>query len=165
MRRVLASSLCVVALGPLGAAHGQQLFKCVGATGNTSYQEEPCPVAAKEQEGKAAPASSRGNTAPMKAGWDARGVDAADEACANPILADARKYFEAQSKSFPEAQIVPPVDRFCTCVTRRVASTSTHAEYLKNPGGLRERVAAVKDGPCKPDGLLAEMWRKTGKMK
>ena len=110
MRRVLASSLCVVALGPLGAAHGQQLFKCVGATGKTSYQEEPCPVAAK-------------------------------------------------------AQIVPPVDRFCTCVTRRVASTSTHAEYLKNPGGLRERVAAVKDGPCKPDGLLAEMWRKTGKMK
>ena len=101
----------------------------------------------------------------MKAGWDAREVDAADDACAKPILADARKYFETQSKSFPEAQIVPPVDRFCACVTRRAASTWTHAEYAKNPGVLRERVTAARDGPCKPDGLLAEMWRKTGKMR
>ena len=166
MKGIRAASLCVLALGSLGAAHGQQLFKCVGATGKTSYQEEPCPVAAKEEQGKPA-ASARGDATPMKTGWDPREVDAEGDACAKPILADARKFFEAQSRSFPEAQIVPPVDRFCMCVARRVASSWTHAEYSRNPGGLRERIAsgAIKGGPCKPDGLLAEMWRKTGKMR
>jgi hypothetical protein len=162
-----AASLCVLALGPFGVAHGQQLFKCVGATGKTSYQEEPCPVAASGQQGNAAPASPRGNAAPMKPGWDPREVDAEGDACAKPILADARKFFDAESKFFPEAQIVPPVERFCTCVTRRVASTWTYTDYSKNPGGLRERIAneAIKGGPCKPDGLYAEMLRKVGKMK
>jgi hypothetical protein len=163
-----AASLFVLALAPLGAAHGQQLFKCVSAAGKTSYQEEPCSATpGKDQPAKSAPASPRGGAPAMKAGWDSRETDAESDACAKPILADSRKYFEMQSRSFPEAQIKPPVDRFCTCVSLKVASTWTQAEYSKNPAALRDRVAnaALKDGPCKPDGLLAEMWRKTGKMK
>jgi hypothetical protein len=167
VKGIRAALLCLLALGPFASAHGQQLFKCVGANGKTSYQEEACPPAATEPPGKA-PSSPRGNAPTMKAGWDPREVDAESDACAKPILADARKYFDAQSRSYPEAQIVPPVDRFCMCVARRVASTWTHDEYSRNPAALRERVAAgaiSKDGPCKPDGLLAEMWRKTGKMR
>ena len=42
MKGPLAAPLLLLALGPLGTAHGQQLFKCVSAAGKTSYQEEPC---------------------------------------------------------------------------------------------------------------------------
>jgi len=167
MNKLCTALLCAAAFGS-HAAYGQALYKCVGASGKTSYQEDPCPVAAAKPEGarlegaKPAPAATG---APMKAGWDAREIDAAADACSKPILADARKFFDAESKFFPEAQIVPPVDRFCTCVTRRIASTWTYAEYSKNPGGLQGRIAgeAFKGGPCKPDGLYAEMLRKTGK--
>ena len=166
MKGLFAAFLFVAALGPLGV-HGQQMFKCVSATGKTSFQEEPCQAAppGKGEPAKTAPASPRGNAPQLKAGWEARELEAEDDACAKPILAESRKYFEMQSRSFPEAQIVPPVDRYCMCVTRRAAATWAHAEYSKNPAAHRERVTAGKDGPCKPDGLLAEMWRKTGKIR
>ncbi len=166
MNQVFTALLCTAALGWHCASHGQALYKCVGAGGKTSYQEDPCPVVTKPDGTKPAPAATRGG-APMKAGWDPREVDATADACAKPILADARKFFDAESKFFPEAQIVPPVDRFCTCVARRVASTWTSAEYAKNPGGLQGRISgeAMKGGPCKPDGLYAEMLRKTGKIR
>ena len=167
MKGLRAASLFILALGPLGAAHGQQLYKCVSAAGKTSYQEDPCPTPAKEPPGKVAPASPRGNAPPMKAGSDEGEVDAMADACAKPILADARKFFDAESKFYPEAQIVPPVGRFCACVARRAASTWTHAEYSKNPDRVRERISgeALKGGPCKPDGLYAEILRKTNKMR
>jgi Domain of unknown function (DUF4124) len=157
-----AALLCALALGPLGAAHAQQLFKCVSATGKTGYQEDPCPTPAKEPPGKAP-----GNASPMKAGWDEHEVDAMADGCATPILADAHRFFDAESKFYPEAQIVPPVGRFCTCVARRAASSMTYAEYSKNPGRSRDRITgeALKGGPCKPDGLYAEVLRKTGKMR
>ena len=44
MKGLRAATLCILALGPLGAAHGQALYKCVGANGKTSYQEDPCPA-------------------------------------------------------------------------------------------------------------------------
>ena len=167
MNPVFTALLCAAALGWHCASQGQALYKCVGANGKTSYQEDPCPVAAKPEVAKPAPTAAHGGGAPVKAGWDPRELDAAADACSKPILVDARKFFDAESKFFPEAQIVPPVDRFCTCVTRRVASTWSYAEYAKNPGALQGRIAgeAVKGGPCKPDGLYAEMLRKTGKMR
>jgi hypothetical protein len=167
MKPVFAAFLCAAALGWPFASHAQALYKCVGANGKTSYQEDPCPVAAKPEDAKAAPGAARATGAPMKAGWDAREIDAAADACSRPILADARKFFDAESKFFPEAQIVPPVDRHCSCITRRIASTWTHAEYEKNPGAMQGRLAgeAFRGGPCKPDGLYAEMLRKTGKIR
>lgn len=167
MNPVFTALLYAAALGWHCTSHGQTLYKCVGANGKTSYQEDPCPVVTKVEGAKPAPAAARGGGAPMKEGWDPREVDATADACSKPILADARKFFDTESKFFPEAQIVPPVDRFCTCATRRIASTWTHAEYEKNPAGLQGRIAgeAMKGGPCKPDGLYAEMLRKTGKMR
>lgn len=167
MNPVFTSLACAAALGWHCASQAQALYKCVGASGKTSYQEDPCPVAPKVEGEKPAPAAARGGGPPVKPGWDAHEIEVTAEACAKPILVEARRFFDAESKFFPEAQIVPPVDRFCTCVARRAASTWTFAEYAKNPGGLQGRLAseAMKGGPCKPDGLYAEMLRKTGKIR
>jgi hypothetical protein len=168
MKRALLLLACAATAGFMGGAQAQ-LFKCVGADGKTSYQSEPCPTAAKEQrmnlqKSSGAGASDSGEA--MKPGWDERELLFMADVCAKTILIPARKEADAQMQPFPEAQLTPPVERYCTCIARRSATTWTFAEYSKDPVQLSSRLAveALKGGPCKPEGLHAELLRKVGKM-
>lgn len=168
MKRLSLLLACAATAGFMGGAHAQ-LFKCVGADGKTSYQAEPCPTAAKEQRlnvQKSSGAGGSDSSEAMKSGWDERELIFMADVCAKTILIPARKEADAQSQPFPEAQLTPPVERYCSCIARRASTTWTYQEYTKNPVQLSSQLAneALKGGPCKPEGLHAELLRKAGKM-
>lgn len=171
MKKIRFSLVSMGLLAAAASAHAQ-LFKCVGADGKTSYQSEACPTAAKEQRMnvQTGPSSTTegGLTAgvAMKPGWDEREVIFSADVCAKSILEPARKEFDAQSQPFPDKQLTPQVERYCNCLARRASTSYTFLEYTKNPAGIAQRLAqeAYKGGPCKPEGLHAELLRKAGKM-
>jgi hypothetical protein len=169
MPRIRALLLCAAALAASSECRAQ-LFKCVGTDGRTSYQSEACPTTAKEQRLKEETrAGDSGDEIPegIQPGWDKRELLFMADVCAKSILVPAQKEYDAASQPFPEKQLTPQVEKYCNCIARRASTTWTFAQYAKDPLGTSAQLAneALKGGPCKPEGLHAELLRKAGKMR
>jgi hypothetical protein len=170
MRRTHAALLsCAAAFAIASPAARAQLFKCVGADGKTSYQSEACPTTAKEQRLKQDSRADPGDDIPegIKPGWDQRELIFMADICTKSILGPAQKEFDAASQPFPDKQLTPAVEKHCNCMARRASTTWTFIQYSKDPVGVGTQLSneALKGGPCRPEGLHAELLRKAGKMK
>src|ERR1700752_407637 len=171
----LAPIAVVVAMLAAPQSGAQPLFKCVGADGKTSYQSEPCPVAATEKKldvrtgpmstggSEAIPGAAPGTPGGMKPGGDQREIIFMADTCSRGVLEPAAKDFDAQNLPLPPA-LKPDVDNFCNCTAKKASMSYTFLEYTRNPLAIVSQLQqdALKGGECEPRGAYADLLRKAG---
>ena len=157
----------VAAMAILADPAQAQLLKCVGTDGKTTYQSDPCPVAAQEKRIREPDAGPGARGGRLKDGWMEDEIAFIAKACTAAIMVPLKGYHERQSLAFPEARLSADVNRHCTCLARRLGTTHTKAEYLANTDAISRRIdqEAITGGECRPEGSLADLLRKAGAMR
>jgi hypothetical protein len=141
-----------------------ELYKCVAKDGKVSYQGEPCTEAANEQRlreqaggdpASASPPASAPKPASAsnasKESWGAEQSNAIKSDCSKDAFANVQKGWGSNPTAFPEAEARDAVDKYCSCITRRITTSITPSQFAQNRFDSVARFVseAQKGGECK----------------
>ncbi len=167
MRKIAASCVLLFAIATAAPLAHAAVFKCTGADGSTTYQQEPCPQTGDEKKMKdvpAGPAGAAGSKPGLKEGWNASDIAAMADACVPGAMEPAKRDFQAAAKAqgsdqqFPEAELAAGVKAMCACLAKRVGASYARADFQQNRQAILKKMndEAIAGGACKPEGALAE---------